>query len=293
MDEIFRVADRAVVLRNGKTVGERVIAETTERDLVELMIEGSVAPSKLNTQPIAEDAPIRLEVRDLRTKQLNGVSLTLRAGELLGLGGLQGQGQTDLLLAIFGAINRSGDIILEKEKRSFLHPRQAMQNGIAYVPGDRGHEGLMLGRPILENFQLPSWLRYGALLNLERARQNANEVADQLKLVRASLDVPVSTLSGGNAQKVVLGKWLLRSPRLLLLNDPTKGVDVGAKGEIYSLLTELREAGTAILFYSSDDEELLGLCDRVLVLHDGKISAELQGDGLDHASLVAASMGTA
>src|SRR5690606_18965984 len=133
----------------------------------------------------------------------------------------------------------------------------------------------------------------GGLLKLNRAQTDANRVADQLKLVRESLDVPVSTLSGGNAQKVVLGKWLLRNPRLLLLNDPTKGVDVGAKGEIYSLLAELRAAGTAILFYSSDDEELLGLCDRVLVLQDGKISAELQGEQLNHANLVAASMGAA
>jgi ribose transport system ATP-binding protein len=124
------------------------------------------------------------------------------------------------------------------------------------------------------------------------ARNDANRIADTLSLVRSSLDSLVSSLSGGNAQKVVIGKWLLREPKLLLLNDPTKGVDVGAKGEFYNLLSDLRRAGTAILFYSSDDEELLGLCDRVLVLHDGRLTAELMDDTLTHADLVSASMGT-
>lgn len=116
-------------------------------------------------------------------------------------------------------------------------------------------------------------------------------MANELRLVRESLDAPASSLSGGNAQKVVIGKWLLRDPKLLLLNDPTKGVDVGAKEELYNLLASLRQAGTAILFYSSEDEELLGLCDRVLVLQDGRITAELAGETLTHADLVTASMG--
>jgi ribose transport system ATP-binding protein len=125
------------------------------------------------------------------------------------------------------------------------------------------------------------------------ARADGQRVADDLRIVMAGLDAPVSSLSGGNAQKVVIGKWLLRSPRLLLLNDPTKGVDVGAKAEIYRLLGDLRAGGTAILFYSSDDEELIALCDRVLVLHDGVVRAELQGDSLTRANLVAASIGAA
>ncbi|MBC8074881.1 MAG: sugar ABC transporter ATP-binding protein, partial [Chloroflexales bacterium] len=174
----------------------------------------------------------------------------------------------------------------------FGHPRDAVRAGVAYVPGDRNGEGLLGVRSILENLQIPSWGRYGALLNTGRARADATSVGQELRLVMPSLDAPVSALSGGNAQKVVLGKWLLRKPRVLLLDDPTKGVDVGAKGEFYKLLDDLRASGAAILLYSSDDDELIGLCNRVLVLHDGLVRAELAGDDLTRANLVGASLGT-
>jgi ribose transport system ATP-binding protein len=293
MDEIMRVADRATVLRNGRTVGSRNINETNEQELVDLMIEGGgVVPGRGKNEPASETTQTRLKVENLHTTVLAGVSLEVRDGELLGLGGLQGQGQADLLLAIFGALPYKGEVILSGQPVHFDHPRQAMQQDVAFVPGDRASEGLLLSRSILENFQLPSWRRYGLPLKMNQARTDATQVADELSLVRESLDAPVSSLSGGNAQKVVIGKWLLRDPKMLLLNDPTKGVDVGAKGEFYNLLARLRQQGTAILFYSSDDDELLGLCDRVLVLHDGRVSAELSGDTLTHTELVTASMGT-
>ncbi len=292
MDEIFRVADRATVLRNGASVGDRVISETTEQELVELMIEGMVAPDSVQGGQLAPDAPVRLQVRNLHTDLLKGISFDLHDGELLGLGGLQGQGQSDLLLALFGAIPCGGQVLLSGQPAHFSHPQQAMQRGLAFVPGDRATEGVLLIRSILENLQLPSWRKYGFPLNMVRARADAGQVAQELSLVMESLDAPVSSLSGGNAQKVVLGKWLLRNPRVLLLNDPTKGVDVRTKVEFYALLNRLRAAGTAILFYSSDDEELLSLCNRVLVLHDGRIRAELAGETLNHANLVSASMGT-
>lgn len=293
MDEIFRVADRATVLRNGRTVGDVPIADTTERELVDLMIEGAADPEKIDRPPTDLSQPLRLEVHNLRTPALHGIDFTLRDGELLGLGGLQGQGQADLLLALFGAIPYSGSVKLGGEAVHFSHPRQAMRADVAFVPGDRGSEGLLMIRSILENLQLPSWQQYGLPLSMTRARADATRTAADLNIVMSSLDAPVSSLSGGNAQKVVIGKWLLRAPKLLLLNDPTKGVDVGAKGEFYRLLATLRQNGTAILFYSSDDEELLGLCDRILVMHDGIISAELAGDTLTRANLVAASMGSA
>lgn len=293
MDEIFRVADRAVVLRNGKTVGTTVISETDEQELVNLMIgDVTAVPRQLAQDPVPADAPVRLRVREVTSSVLRGVSLDVRDGELLGLGGLQGQGQAALLAAIFGDQPFTGEITLSGEAVHFTHPRQAMEHDVALVPGDRGTEGLLLIRSILENLQLPSWRQYGFPLKMDAARRDALQVADELKLVRSSLDAHVNSLSGGNAQKVVIGKWLLRSPRLMLLNDPTKGVDVGTKREFYNLLADLRKAGTAILFYSSDDEELLGLCDRVMVLHDGRISRELSGDALTHAELVSASMGT-
>lgn len=292
MDEIFRVADRAVVLRNGRTVGEARIADTSEQALVQMMIGDVVAVPRQRVEALSSAASTeRLKVTELRTERLRGVSLAVRDGELLGLGGLQGQGQSDLLRAIFGDIPHRGTITLSGKMVRFAHPNDAMGQEVAYVPGDRGAEGLLLSRSILENFQLPSWATYGLPLQMGRAASDAERVGTNLKLKYAGLDLPVSSLSGGNAQKVVIGKWLLRKPRLLLLNDPTKGIDVSAKREFYNLLAELREAGTAILFYSSDDEELLSLCDRVLVLQDGAIRAELSGERLTHAELVGASMG--
>lgn len=290
MDEVFRLADRATVLRGGRTVGSVAMAETDERALVAMMIEGGAAarPALRRSGP---GAP-RLSVDGLRAGAVRDVSLRLHAGELLGLGGLRGQGQSDVLLSAFGAIPFSGTIALDGGLARFAHPRDAVRAGVAYVPGDRNREGLLAVRSILENLQIPSWGRYGALLNTGRARRDAAAVGEELRLVMPSLDAPVSALSGGNAQKVVLGKWLLRRPRVLLLDDPTKGVDVGAKGEFYKLLDELRADGTAILLYSSDDDELIGLCDRVLVLHDGAVRAELVGDSLTRENLVAASLGT-
>jgi ribose transport system ATP-binding protein len=230
-------------------------------------------------------------VDDLRTRAVHGISLQVNDGELVGLGGLRGQRQEDILLALFGALPHHGHIRVGDKEAAYAHPQDAMAAGVAYVPGERNAQGLLAIRSILENLQLPSWDKYGLPLKMSGARADGQRVADDLRIVMAGLDAPVNSLSGGNAQKVVLGKWLLRSPRLLLLNDPTKGVDVGAKAEIYRLLGDLRDAGTAILFYSSDDEELLGLCDRVLVLHDGIIRAELSGESLTRSNLVAASLG--
>lgn len=291
MDEIFRVADRAVVLRNGRSVGSTLISETDEQALVKMMVgDETIVPRQLTLDSTSDEAPVRLKLEQFHSEVLRNVNLVVRDGELLGIGGLHGQGQSHLLRAVFGDIPFTGTMILSGTAVNFSHPRQAMAHDVAFVPGDRSSEGLLLIRSILENFQLPSWGRYGFPLKMGQARADAESVADELSLVRSSLDAPVNSLSGGNAQKVVIGKWLRRRPKLLLLDDPTKGVDVHTKREFYNLLAHLRQEGTAILFYSSDDEELLGLCDRVLVMLDGRISAELSGDSLTHARLVSASM---
>ena len=265
MDEIFRIADKYTVLRNGFTVGSGDIKDVTENDLVKLMIDKeSVLDFTRETydKETMKQKPICLDVKDLKTDVLDGVSFEVREGELLGLGGLQGQGQRELLLALFGDIPFKGEVNYFEEKVHFRHPRQAMKKGLALVPGDRNREGLLYIRSILENMLLPSWRKYGLPLKMKKSISDANQMASSLNLKMAGLQEPVSSLSGGNAQKVVIGKWLMRSPQLLLLDDPTKGVDVGTKGEFYTLLTKLCAEGKTILFYSSDDEELLGLCDR-------------------------------
>jgi ribose transport system ATP-binding protein len=295
MEEIFQIADRYTVLRNGQTVGAGLIKDVTPHDLVGMMVAGATVENVVQrTRPTREELAARkvtLAVEDVSADAVHGVTFQLHEGELLGLGGLRGQGQHQLLLALFGDIPHVGTINIDASSVRFTHPRQAMEKRLALVPGERAREGLLLIRSILENILLPSWRRYGFPLQMSRARQAASGIAASLSLKMAGLDAPVSSLSGGNAQKVVIGKWLMRDPRILMLDDPTKGIDVGAKAEFYKLLARLCEEGKSVLLYSSDDEELIGLSDRVLVMHDGKIRTELVGESLTKANLIAASLG--
>lgn len=293
MEEIFRIADKYSVLRNGKTVGAGNMKDINEKQLVRLMIEKesvfNFSRSLSTGGPV--ERPVCIETKDLKTGYLRGVSFNVKEGELVGIGGLRGQGQRELLLALFGDIPYSGSVSLFGRETHLRHPREAMKQGMALVPGDRAREGLLYIRSILENLQLPSWAKYGFPLRMKKARSEAMQAGASLNLKMAGLNEPVNSLSGGNAQKVVLGKWLMRDAKLLLMDDPTKGVDVGTKAEIYALLTRLCSEGKTILFYSSDDEELVGLCDRVLVLHDGIIRSELSGASLTKENLIAASLG--
>ena len=296
MEEIFRIADRFSVLRNGRTVGEGNIKEINEKQLVKLMIEKESVLGFLRGEAKSEEKVEKetsLEVENLTNDGLRGVSFKARRGELLGISGLRGQGQRHLLHSLFGDIPYQGTVKLSDKELHFKHPRDAMRNGFALVPGDRAKEGLLYIRSILDNLVLPSWKHYGFPLKIGKARKDAAQTGSSLNLKMAGLHEPVSSLSGGNAQKVVIGKWLMREPQILLLDDPTKGVDVGTKAEFYALLTRLSEAGKTILFYSSDDEELIGLCDRVLVMHDGRIRTELSGQTLTKENLIAASLGVA
>jgi ribose transport system ATP-binding protein len=294
MEEIFRIADKYSVLRNGRTVGSGNIKDTNENQLVKLMIEKESVLGFLRGEAKTDDKiekEISLEVENLITEQLREVSFKVHEGELLGIGGLRGQGQRSLLHSLFGDIPYTGTVKLFGKETRFKHPREAMRNGFALVPGDRAQEGLLYIRSILDNLLLPSWRRYGSPLKVSKAKADASQTGSSLNLKMAGLDEPVSSLSGGNAQKVVIGKWLMRNPQVLLLDDPTKGVDVGTKAEFYALLTRLSEEGKTIILYSSDDEELIGLCERVLVLHDGMIRTELAGPMLTKENLIAASLG--
>ena len=295
MEEIFRIADRYSVLRNGRTVGAGNIKDINEKQLVKLMIEKESVLGFLRGEAKSDEkveAETSLEVDDLTNDGLRGVSFKVRKGELVGIGGLRGQGQRHLLHSLFGDLPYSGTVTLFNQELHFKHPRDAMRSGFALVPGDRGREGLLYIRSILDNMLLPSWRRFGLPLQISHAKKEAANVGSSLNLKMAGLEEPVSSLSGGNAQKVVIGKWLMRDPQVLLLDDPTKGVDVGTKAEFYALLTRLSgEEGKTILLYSSDDEELIGLCDRVLVMHDGMIRTELSGNTLTKENLIAASLG--
>jgi ribose transport system ATP-binding protein len=240
------------------------------------------------------DHQVVLEARGLRTDVLHDVSFAVRAGEIVGLGGLQGQGQSELLAALYGAARiRGGEIVLGGTRRRLTKPRQAVAAGSALIPGDRTREGLFPVRPILENLTLPSMGRRKigpGVLSAARERAAAREAVQRLSITFGDLGDPVWTLSGGNQQKVVVGKWLLTDPRIVLMDDPTKGIDVGTKEELYGVMRSLTGEGVAILFNSSENRELLDLSDRILVLYEGRIVDELTADQLTEDRLLTASM---
>lgn len=294
-NEVFDLCDRATVLRNGKTVGTVDLADATENHLIDMMVgKGAVAEFEKHAAAGGDVGKVVLRVSGLNTPRLTDVSFELREGEVLGLGGLQGQGQPELLRALFGAEPIvSGEIEVAGERVNFRHPKDAVRRGLALVPGNRGREGLMLGRPILENLTIASMRRRSlalGALSLRRERGAAKEAVRSLEIKIGGLSDAASTLSGGNQQKIVVGKWLLNKPRIILMDDPTKGVDVGAKGELYKIIRQLTEDGVSVILNSSENMELLGLSDRVLVMYEGTITEVLEGNDLNENRLVAAAM---
>ncbi|HEY3476967.1 MAG TPA: sugar ABC transporter ATP-binding protein, partial [Anaerolineales bacterium] len=224
MEEIFRIADKYTVLRNGQTVGSGTISDIDEKHLIKLMIEKESVLGFLRGEAKTDDhleKEVSLEAENLSTEDLRGIGFKAYKGELLGIGGLRGQGQRDLLHSLFGDIPYTGTVKLFGNEVHFKHPRDAMRSGIALVPGERAKEGLLYIRSILDNLLLPSWKRFGLPLKVSNARNEATRVGSSLNLKMAGLNEPVSSLSGGNAQKVVIGKWLMRDPQVLLLDDPT------------------------------------------------------------------------
>jgi ribose transport system ATP-binding protein len=298
MDEVYDLCDKATVLRSGETIGQVELAQTSRGDLVEMMVGHQLQATGIAEHERHADAvaaqEVVLDVRGLATDVLHDVSFSVHAGEILGLGGLQGQGQSELLRALYGAERiRAGEIVVDGTRRRFRSPRHAVAAGSALIPGDRMRDGLFSVRPILENLTLPSMGRRkiaAGLLSATRERAAARDAVGRLSIKLGDLGDPVSALSGGNAQKVVVGKWLLTEPRIVLMDDPTKGIDVGAKEELYAVMRSLTEQGVAILFNSSENQELLNLSDRILVLYEGRIVDELTSEQLTEDRLLAASM---
>ncbi|MFC7430373.1 MULTISPECIES: sugar ABC transporter ATP-binding protein [unclassified Agrococcus] len=290
LDEITELCDRATILRSGETVAATSVPDTTPDELVRLMV-GDVQAVEREHADVADGA-VRLSVRGLAGGALHGIDLDARAGEIVGLGGLQGQGQSELLLALFGATPATGDVEVDGEPVRLSSPRTAAGRGIALVPGDRGTQGTLPARPIQENLAIASIAgrsRVG-VLSARREREAAQSMVEALAIKIGGLADPISSLSGGNAQKVVFGKWLLTEPTVVLLDDPTKGVDVGAKAEIYRIVRSLAARGATVLINSSEDRELVTVCDRVLVLYEGQVRATLVGDEITEERLVQAAL---
>ena len=297
MHEISELADECTVFCNGRSVASYAAGTKTDNEIVELMIGreyNAVFPPR--TSRGASDAPPLLEVRHLSwTGRLNDVSLQLRAGEVIGLGGLDGQGQRELLLGLFGVLQgTTGEVLIDGRPVTISGPAVAKRKaiGMALIPEDRKTEGLMLPMSVRDNLSfaaLDTLSRWG-IVDAAAERAAVERIVRLLAIRTDGTDLPAGSLSGGNQQKLVIGKWLMMGPRVLLLNDPTRGIDVGTKQEMYKLLRELAEAGAAILFYSTDYDELVGCCDRVLVMYDGAIKRELIGDEITERALVGSAL---
>jgi len=279
MDEVFDIADRVTVIRNGLTVMTAECAQTTREALVEAMV-GELATARGQRGKHKPAADVALQVDGLHSEKLADVSLKLMRGEILGLGGLHGQGQSELLRVLFGARRmRSGRLRIGGKPYDPRGPRLAMRHAVAYVSGDRARYGVMAIRPIFENLVVSLLARNRRQIIARRALEGEiSPFIERLKLKFASLRASVSQLSGGNQQKVVIGRWLATQPQVLLLDDPTKGIDIQTKVDLYVTLDDLCDQGVSIMLYSSDDEELLAIADRVLVFNAGRIVTELTGE---------------
>ena len=295
LDEILELCQRVTVFRDGRLVAEFNGAELTRKMLVEAIVGGAVEAPQSHTGSSAADG-VAVSVRRIsRAPKVRDVSFELKKGEVLGLGGLVGAGRSELARILFGA-NRpdSGAMTLGGKPFAPRSPAQAVKAGVGFVPEERRAEGLILSKSVGLNLGLANLksIVFGPMLPLISGRRRHALVEQTIKAFSirgASADIAVSHLSGGNQQKVVIGRWLQSKPRVLILDEPTRGVDVGARAEIHRLIRGVARDGMAVLVISSDPEELPDLCDRVLIMAEGRIVGELAGDALTRHGIIAAS----
>jgi len=288
LDEVFEMSDKITVLRDGKTVGTSLAEDLTKDKVIALMVGrevGDIFPARAH-----EFGETVLEVKNLNAfdfdnpskKLVDDVSFSVRKGEILGIAGLMGAGRSELLMTIFGAWHgkTSGEIVVQGNKIKNSSPSEAIKNGIGFVTEDRKRFGLILEQTILDNSTLAGLKRISGAFLINRGSETVatKQVMNSLRVKANSPMTVAGTLSGGNQQKVVLGKWLLTNPKILFLDEPTRGIDVGAKQEIYAEINKLAKEGLAIVMVSSELPEVLGLSDRVLVLHEGKLTGEFSRD---------------
>ncbi len=278
LDELYALADRVTVLRDGQTVATRPMKEVERPDLIRLMVGREI--SAIFPKRDVPQGEVLLETRDLgcRASGVRGVSLSIRAGEIVGLAGLVGAGRTEFAHVLFGLTPATeGEILLSGRPASIRTPADAVDLGIAYVPEDRRRHGVILEMPIAENATLAVLRRIsrGGFIDFARERQIAASYVEKLAVKTPSIDTPAGNLSGGNQQKVALSRWLATEPKVLILDEPTQGIDVGAKSEIHRLMVDLAARGLAILMISSELPEILGMSDRVGVLRGGALAGML------------------
>lgn len=277
MEEIFSICDRITVMRDGKTVDTKAILETNFDEVVRKMVGRELTDRFPKRNPNLGETVI--QVKGLTKKdQFENVSFSVREGEIVGVSGLMGAGRTEIMRAIFGLDTiDSGETWLKGKKVTIKTPEQAVRLGIGFITEDRKDEGLILDFSIRDNMVLPTLSSFApkGIINEKSEKDFVNMLIKRLTVKTESPDIAVGKLSGGNQQKVVIAKWVGIGPKLLILDEPTRGVDVGAKREIYQLMNELTDRGVAIIMVSSELPEILGMSDRILVVHEGKINGEL------------------
>lgn len=292
LEEVFAIADRITVMRDGAKVGVFPAGEVNQEEIVRHMVGRAISPSKGRPRAAGE---VLLEVRDLcRSGTFAGVSFRVHRGEIVALAGLVGAGRTEVARAIFGIDKLdTGTLRLEGKEVRFRSPREALDAGVAYLPEDRQRQGLILPLPVAHNLSLVilNELSRSGWLQREREEELAAAQVERLGVKGPGLRAPVQSLSGGNQQKVLVGKFLVARPRLLILDEPTRGVDVGAKAEIHRLILDLAEQGLGILMISSELPEVLALADRVLVMREGEIAAEFDRAAASEEAIMAAAVG--
>ncbi|MGY0692390.1 sugar ABC transporter ATP-binding protein [Virgibacillus sp. FSP13] len=293
MEEIFEICDRITVLRDGQYIGTEIIADTSFEKIVKMMVGrelGDRFPTKNN--PIGN---VVFQVENLTSKGVfHNVNFDVKEGEILGVAGLMGAGRTEVMEAIFGYRKKqSGTVKLQEQVLNTNHPSNLIKAGIGFITEDRKGEGLVLNSTIRENIALANLktISNGGVIVNSKERRLVDDLIEQLHVKTTGREQAVQSLSGGNQQKVVISKWLGIKPRILILDEPTRGVDIGAKKEIYTIMNELTENGVAIIMISSELPEVLGVSDRIMVMHEGEISAFLSRDEATQEKIMIAATG--
>lgn len=276
LEELFEIGDRVTVLRDGKFVGQRDIDKVSKSQLIQMMVNRELKEQYPRSKSKIGEEVLRVESLSVN-EVLEDVSFSLRKGEILGIAGLLGAGRTELARAIFGVEHpNSGDIFVKGENRKIPSPRTAINSGIGFLTEDRKSQGLILNLSVKQNVSLPSLTRLSraGIIRIKREEEEVRKFIEDLKIRTPGSEQKVMFLSGGNQQKVVLSKWLYCQVDILIFDEPTRGIDVGAKVEIYQLMNQLTDRGAAIIMISSELPEILGMSDRILVMHQGRITGE-------------------